>query len=903
MTDILERFGLTGSMKPKLIALFLLISIIPIITVSYLAFEYGSASTEEQVMAHLTSIADIKKDVIERWFEKNQNDVKIYSGYIQVVNLIDSHEKGTADLPEIKRDVTNLFQNINYGRHHYKRLAITNNSGAVIVSTDTEDIGSILNDNYITYPISTKEVYIKDIFKTDEDEFSMIFSAPIFSVDNETGEKSNEVIGILIIEIDMAESLYPIIGNLHGMGDSGETLLVRREGNEVVFINELRHMNESALYLRIPINSTDALPAIRSSGGEEGIMITDDYRGEQVLSAYRHIDFPNWGLVAKIDQKEAFAGINNLRNQIAAVSVFLILLAFVMAILVSTRITRPIIHLEELTKKVAQGDFSEYPKVTSNDEIGSLTNSFVKMETDLARSRRELEDYSENLEHKVEQRTKELEESEGRFRGLFETMSSGVAVYEAVDNGKDFIFKDFNPAGERIEGLRKEDIIGKRVTKVFPGVEDFGIFEVFQRVWRTGKSEDFPQAIYMDDKNLGSWRENQVYNLPSGEIVAVYDDITERKKAEEELQETSDYLNKLIDYTNAPFVVWDPELKITKVNHAFERLTGYSADELVNTKLPMYFPKESRQQSMDQVERTLSGEYWESVDMPILQKSGNIRYMVWNSANLYDKDGKTIAITIAQGIDITERKKMADEIKEMNIDLEQKVEERTSELTAVNKELEAFSYSVSHDLRAPLRSVDGFSQALLEDYGDKFDETGTDYLNRVRNATLNMEHLIDDLLNLSRITRGEVVYKDVYLSELVSKIAERYEIEQPDRRVEFTITEGLKVNGDKRLLRAMLENLISNAYKFSSQEPIAKIEFGIANINDENIYYIRDNGVGFDMKYADKLFGAFQRLHSKMEFSGTGIGLATVQRIIHKHGGHVWAESELGKGATFYFTL
>ena len=903
MPTILDRFGLTGSMKPKLIALFLLVSIIPIITISYLAFEYGSASTEERVMAHLTSIADLKKNEIENWLEEHKRDIEFFSEYVEFVNLINSHEKDTADLPKIKRDVANLFENINHGHHHYKHLTITNNSGAVIVSTDPEYEGSILNDNYITDPISTKEVYIKDIFKTDEDEFSMMFSAPIFSVDNETGEKSNEIIGVLIIEIDMVGSLYPMIEHWPGMGDTGETLLVRREGNEVVFINKLRHLNEPPLYLRIPVNSTTALPAIRSSGGEEGIMITEDYIGEEVLSAYRHIDLVNWGFVAKIDQQEAFAGIDKLRNQITAVSVFLILLAFGMAVWISNSITRPIIHLEKLTKKVAQGDFSEYPKVTSNDEIGSLTNSFLKMQTDLARSRKELEDYSENLEHKVEERTQELEESEGRFKGLFDTMRSGVAVYESVDNGKDFIFKDFNPAGERIEGLRKEDIIGKRLTKVFPGVKDFGIFEVFQRVWRTGKSEDFPQAIYMDDSNLGSWRDNQVYNLPSGEIVAVYDDITERKKAEEALQETSDYLNKLIDYTNAPFVVWNPEFKITKVNHAFERLTGYSADELVNTKLPMYFPKESRQQSMDQVERTSRGEYWESVDMPILQKSGNIRYMVWNSANLYDKDGETIAITIAQGIDITERKRMADEIKQMNIDLEQKVEERTSELTAVNKELEAFSYSVSHDLRAPLRSVDGFSQALLEDYGDKFDETGTDYLNRVRNATLDMEHLIDDLLNLSRITRGEVVYKDVYLSDLVSEIAERYKTEQPDRRVEFTITDGLKVNGDERLLRAMLENLISNAYKFSSKEPISKIEFGIANINDENIYYIRDNGVGFDMKYADKLFGAFQRLHSKMEFLGTGIGLATVQRIIHKHGGHVWAESELGKGATFYFTL
>ena len=783
MTTILDRIGLTGSIRWKLIVLFLLVSIIPIITVSYMAFEYGSASTEERVMAQLTSIADLKENEIENWVEEQKVDIQIYSDDMELVNLIDSHNRGTTNLPKMKQDATILLDNIDHRHNHYKRLTITNNSGAVIVSTDPEDVGDTLNDNYITDPISTKDVYIKDIFKTDEDEFSMILSAPVFSIDNENDERSNEVIGVLIIEMDMAESLYPMIESWPGMGDTGETLLVRREGNEVVFISELRHLNESALYLHIPINSTDALPAIRSSGGEEGIMITGDYMGERVLSAYRHIDLPNWGFVAKIDETEAFAGIDKLRNRITTFSIVLILFVFGMAIWISTSITRPIIHLEELTKKVAQGDFSEYPKVTSNDEIGSLTSSFVKMETDLARSRRELEDYSENLQHKVDERTNELMENE------------------------------------------------------------------------------------------------------------------------EKLQETSDYLNKLIDYTNAPFVVWNPEFKIERVNHAFEDLTGYTADEMVNTELPMYFPEESRQQSMDNVKRTLKGEYWKSVEMSILQKDGNVVYMVWNSANLYDKDGKTIAVTIAQGIDISQRKELMDEIKQMNIDLEQKVEDRTSELTAVNKELEAFSYSVSHDLRAPLRSVDGFSQALLEDYGDKFDETGIDYLNRVRNATLNMEHLIDDLLNLSRITRGEVNFKDVDLSEMVSDIAEKYQTDEFDHETDFTITKGLKVNGDERLLKAMLENLISNAYKFSSKVPIAKIEFGIKSINDEDAYYIRDNGVGFDMKYADKLFGAFQRLHSKTEFPGTGIGLATVQRIIHKHGGRVWAESELGKGSTFYFTI
>lgn len=275
-----------------------------------------------------------------------------------------------------------------------------------------------------------------------------------------------------------------------------------------------------------------------------------------------------------------------------------------------------------------------------------------------------------------------------------------------------------------------------------------------------------------------------------------------------------------------------------------------------------------------------------------------------SSSNIGSTEGISKVVKIYGTImDITRRKQMENEIKQMNVDLEKRVAERTSELTLVIKEIEAFSYSISHDLRTPLRSVSGFSQILLEDYGNKIDKTGLGYLQRVSNAALNMGRLIDDLLNLSRISRDKINYSEVDLSGLASKIANKHKMEEPGRDIEFIIDEGLKVTGDKRLLKTMFENLISNACKFSSHEPVAKIEFGRTNINNKNVYYLRDNGVGFDMKYADKLFGAHQRLHSESQFPGMGIGLAIVQRIIHKHSGHIWAESELGKGATFYFTL
>jgi signal transduction histidine kinase len=232
------------------------------------------------------------------------------------------------------------------------------------------------------------------------------------------------------------------------------------------------------------------------------------------------------------------------------------------------------------------------------------------------------------------------------------------------------------------------------------------------------------------------------------------------------------------------------------------------------------------------------------------------------------------------------------------------LEEVNRELESANKELEAFSYSVSHDLRAPLRSIDGFSRILVEDYADRLDEEGVDFLGRVRAASRHMDTLIDDLLDLSRVSRGPLRRKVIDLSALARGIIHELEASQPERKVRFIAEEGIVAFGDANLMALALENLLGNAFKFTGKEDEATIEFGaISQRGGGVVYYVRDNGAGFDPRYADKLFGAFQRLHGPEEFEGTGIGLATVQRIVHRHGGRVWAEGKVGEGATFYFTL
>ena len=226
-----------------------------------------------------------------------------------------------------------------------------------------------------------------------------------------------------------------------------------------------------------------------------------------------------------------------------------------------------------------------------------------------------------------------------------------------------------------------------------------------------------------------------------------------------------------------------------------------------------------------------------------------------------------------------------------------------AELERTNKELEAFSYSVSHDLRAPLRAIDGFSHALLEDYSGRLDDEGKDYLNRVRAGCQRMGRLIDDLLDLSRVIRHELRFEAVDLSAVARSVASQLTQAEPDRKVDLAVGDDLRAHGDPGLLRIALENLLGNAWKFTGKTASPRIEFGAAAKDGGRVFFVRDNGAGFDMAYADKLFGAFQRLHDAGEFPGTGIGLATVHRIVHRHGGRIWAEAAVGRGATFYFTL
>ncbi len=333
------------------------------------------------------------------------------------------------------------------------------------------------------------------------------------------------------------------------------------------------------------------------------------------------------------------------------------------------------------------------------------------------------------------------------------------------------------------------------------------------------------------------------------------------------------------------------------VNEGAQRNLGFPPEELLRMT-PLDIEPELTPDSFRQlVEPLLRREKPRQVFETVHRRADGSRYPVEVHLQLFEQGGERVFLAVIQ--DITQRKTAEEEIRKLNMELEQRVVERTAQLEAVNRELEAFSFSVSHDLRAPLRSIDGFSRALLEDYRDTLDETGKSYLERLLRATQTMGILIDEMLNLSRLTKTALRSERVDLTDIAQRIALSLRQNDPARSVEVVIREGLVVHGDPHLLRVVMENLFANAWKFTGKNPQARIEFGMTEQDGGNCCYIRDNGVGFDMAYSNKLFGAFQRLHRQDEFPGTGVGLATVQRIINRHGGRIWAEAGPARAQPF----
>ena len=902
------------SIKARLLTFALCISLIPIAVTTTIYYLHSRSALKYRILEDLKAIAESREQHVLSYMERIEIRTADFStdGFIRrcFETIVQEGNSKQDAVVRLNKYLSKKKLPLN---RHLIAIALMDKNGKAVSSTDERLIGKDFSSHDVFMQGMRKsygETYVGQLhYSPDLDANCTFVSAPIMA------RHGVEALGAIINVYSFA-ALNEITTNRIGMGETGEVYLVSRDK---LMITQSRFMDDAAFKQVVDTEPVHKL----IEDGRKTVGIYRDYRGIAVVGASIYLPEYGWTLLAEMDKAESFAPLKRLGLVAVFFGVVSAIATTGLGISFAVSTSSPIKDLKDATERFAGGDLNYRMKVTRKDEIGALSRSFNAMAEELKREITEHKRAEEALRKtgaslanaqriahlgnwEWDILKSELRWSDEIYRIFGLVPQAFGATYEAFLDSvhpadREFVKKSVNEALYE----RKPYSIDHRI--VLPDGSERIVHEqaevIFDNTGRTVQMDGTVQDI-TDRKRvenalrvLNDSLEQHIAERTAALVKANKElkvEIAERKRTEEELRK----LFNAVEQSSCSVVITDIKGNIEYVNPKFSRVTGYAPEEAIGQNPRILKSGEKPPEEYKGLWDTItSGREWEG-EFHNKKKNGEL---YWEYASISPIRNPEGAIThfVAVKEDITERKRAEDELRKQRDHLAY----LTSRLTAANKELETFCYSVSHDLRAPLRSINGFSKALMEDYSDKLDAQGENYLQRVMAASQYMGQLIDDLLNLSRITRSEIRCKTFDLSALAKKIAAELQEAQPERQAEFIIAEKLITYGDPRLLRIALTNLLGNAWKFTGKRPRAKIELGVTKHDGKPVYFVRDNGVGFDMAYVNKLFGAFQRLHSTTEFEGTGIGLATVQRIIHRHGGQIWAEGAVDQGATFYFTI
>jgi PAS domain S-box-containing protein len=620
--------------------------------------------------------------------------------------------------------------------------------------------------------------------------------------------------------------------------------------------------------------------------GTAGTVRATGTPGIDRLWAFAPVRGTDWIVASGIPVVEALAPVHHATTWVVALAALGVAFVILLSMAIARPISRPIAAIAAAARRMSSGNSVERLAPCGPAEIAALADDLNRMVARRIAADAGLRDSEARLN----------EAQRNAHIGSWRHLPDGTLTWS------DQMYALFKQP-------RHVPPTDARVTAVMPAEDRMRTNAIFEQAVTSG-------AANFEFEHRVLWPEGEVRTVHAigrirrdargrvVETVGTVQDVTERKHASAQLREGRERLEGIVDSAMDAIVTVDSAHRVTLFNPAAERMFRIAAADMIGRSLDALIPDAVRSRHAQDVtafgktgstRRTMG-----ALGMVYGLRSDGERFPLEAAISHVTVGGEKFYTAILR--DVTEREHAERGLEHANADLERRVLERTAELQAANHELEAFDYSISHDLRAPLHRIAGFGDALLEGYGERLGPDGRDLARRIQASGESMENLITDLLSLSMVSRGEVIRADVDLSAMARGILESYHRAEPARQVEASIAPGVRAHADPGLMRVVLENLLANAWKFTSHRAVGRIEFGCVAAAGEARFFVRDDGAGFDSVRSGKLFEPFRRLHSQSEFPGTGIGLATVQRIIRRHGGRIWAESAVGEGATFWFT-